>query len=74
MLWAGHKDNKPTDAAKQEGIVKYGSKTMTHTDAKHLGWYDSHVLSCLLAEQHLTRAEKLTQPAAHFQLQTGHIR
>lgn len=67
MLWAGHRDNKLPDAAKQEGIVKRGSKTMTHADAKHLGWYDSHALLCLLAEQrHLTRAEKLTQPAAHF--------
>lgn len=62
VLWAGHKDNKPPDTAKQEGIVKHGSKTMTHADARHLGWCDSHALSCLLAEQHrLTRAGELGQ-------------
>lgn len=62
MPWAGHKVNKPFDAAKQEGIVKQGSRTMTQADARPLGWYDSHALLCLLAVQHhLTRVEKSIQ-------------
>lgn len=53
---------KLPDAAKQEAIVKQGSRTMTQADARHLGGVDSHSLSCLLAEQHhLPAMEKNTQ-------------